>query len=58
MDFDSFKVPTTTESSLRQTSFEDIKIVDVASTEPIKDVAEPAKDDLKSRDNALSGLSQ
>lgn len=35
--FDSFKIPTATESSFLQTSFEDINIIDDASTEPIKD---------------------
>ena len=39
-------------------SFEDVNIVDDASTEPAKDDAEPAKDDPKSGENAPSGLSQ
>ena len=58
MEFDSFKVPNVAESSLLQTSSKDVNVVDDASTEPTKDVTEPAKDDLKSGDNAPSGLSQ
>ena len=40
MEFDSFKVPTTTESSLLQMSSEDVNIVKDASTKPAKDDAE------------------
>ena len=58
MDFDFFKVPTAAKISLFQTSSEDINIMDDALTEPVKDVAEPTKDNLKSGDNAPSGLSQ
>ena len=58
MDFDSFKVPIAVESSLLQTSSEEVNIMDDASTEPAKDDAELAKDNLKSGENALSGLSQ
>ena len=58
MDFDSFKIPTATESSLLQTSSKDVNVVDDASREPTKDAVEPANDDPKSGDNAPSGLSQ
>ena len=58
MDFDFFKIPIAVESSLPQTSFEDVNIMDDASTEATQDVAETSKDDPKSGDNALSGLSQ
>ena len=57
MDFDSFKVPTAAESSLLQTSSEDVNIMDDASTKPVKEDAKPAKDDPKSGENAPSGLS-
>ena len=58
MDFDSFKVPTAVESSLLQTSPKDVNIKDDASTELVKDDAEPTKDEPKSGENAPSGLSQ
>ena len=58
MDFDSFKIPTTIESSLLQTSFEDVNIMDDDSTEPVQDATDSNKDDPKSRGNAPSGLSQ
>ena len=58
MDFDFFKIPTAVESSLPQTSSEDVNIMDDALTEPTQDVAETSKDDPKSGDNAFSGLSQ
>ena len=57
MDFDSFEIPTAVESSLPQTSSEDVNIMDDTSTERTKDVAETSKDDPKSGDNALNGLS-
>ena len=50
MDFNVFKVTISAESSLLQTSFEDVNIMDDASTEP-------SKDGPKSGD-ALSGLSK
>ena len=50
MDFNVFKVPISAESSLLQTSSEDVNIMDDASTEP-------SKDDPKSGD-ALNGLSK
>ena len=34
MDFDSFKIPTTTENSLLLTSFQDVNMMDDTSTEP------------------------
>ena len=58
IDFDSFQIPTTIESSLLQTSSKDVNIVDDASIEPAKDAAETNKDDPKSGGNAPSGLSQ
>ena len=58
MDFNSFQIPTTAKTSLLQTSSEDINVVDNASSELVKDVAETSKDDLKSGGNAPSGLSQ
>ena len=48
MDFDSFKIPTATESSLLLTSFEDVNIMDNASTKPTKDITGANKDDPKS----------
>ena len=58
MDFDSFKIPTTTESSLLPTSSEDVNIVDDAPTEPAKDATAANKDDPKSGVEAPSGLFQ
>ena len=58
MDFDSFKIPTTIESSLLQTSFEDVNIMDDDSTEPVQDATDSNKDNPKSGGNAPSGLSQ
>ena len=57
MDFDSFQIPTVAESSLLQTSSDDVNVMDDASTEPTQDTTELAKDDPKSRGNAPSGLS-
>ena len=57
VDFDSFMIPTAISSSLLPTSFEDVNVVDDASTEPIQDATDANKDDLKSRGDALSGLS-
>ena len=57
MDFNSFQIPTAAESSLLQTSFKDIDVVDDASVEPFKDAVELATDNPKSRGNALNGLS-
>ena len=58
MDFDSFMIPTTTESSLLLTSSEDVNVMDDTSTEPIQDAIDANKDDPKSRGDAPSGLSQ
>ena len=58
INFDFFMIPIAAESSLLQTSFEDVNIVDDASTEPTKDAAEASKDNPKSGGNAPSGLSQ
>ena len=57
MDFDSFKIPTTTESSLLPTSSEDVNVVDDTSTEPAQDATDASKDDLKFGGDAPSGLS-
>ena len=57
MDFNSFQIPTATESSLLQTRSEDVIVVDNASRKPSKEAAELAKDDPKFGGNALSGLS-
>ena len=57
MDFDSFQIPTVAESSLLQTSSDDVNVMDDASTEPTQDTTELAKDDPKSGGNAPSGLS-
>ena len=58
MDFDSFKIPTTTKSSLLPMSFEDVNIVDDAPTELAKDATTTNKDDPKSGGDAPNGLSQ
>ena len=57
MDFDSFRIPISVESSLLQKSSEDVNVMDDASTEPAQDTAKLAKDDPKSGGNAPSGLS-
>ena len=49
LNFDSFKLPLATESSLLQTSFEDVNVVDDANNEV-------TQDDPKSGGNAPSGL--
>ena len=56
MDFDSFKIPIATESSLLPKSSEDVNIVDDAPAEPAKDATVANKDDLKSGVEAPSGL--
>ena len=58
MDFDSFKIPTATKSSLLPMSFEDVNIVDDAPTELAKDATTANKDDPKSGGDAPNGLSQ
>ena len=50
LDFDSFKIPLATESSLLQTSSEDVNVMDDASNEV-------TQDDPKSGGSAPSGLS-
>ena len=57
MEFDSFQIPTTLESSLLQTSSKYVNVMDEASIELAQDAAKLSKDDLKSRGNASSGLS-
>ena len=57
MDFNSFQIPTAAESSLLQTSFKDIDVVDDASVEPFKDAVELATDNPKFGGNTLNGLS-
>ena len=49
LDFDSFRLPLAVESSLLQTSSEDVNILDDANNEVTQDSS-------KSRGNALSGL--
>ena len=51
LNFDSFKLPLTTESSLLQTSSKDVNVMDDASNEV-------TQDNPKSGGNALSGLSK
>ena len=58
VDFNSFKIPTATKSSLLPTSFKDVNMVDDASTETAQDATNASKDDPKSRCDAPSGLSQ
>ena len=57
IDFDSFKIPTTVDSSLLQTSSKDINVVDDAWIETTKDASKTSKDDPKFEGNAPSGLS-
>jgi len=54
LDFDSFKIPLATKSSLLPTSFEDINMVDDATNK----VTQGGGDDPKSGGNAPDGLSQ
>ena len=58
VDFDSFKISTTTESSLLSASSKDANVVDDASIELAQDAIAVSKDDLKSGDDAPGGLSQ
>ena len=58
MDFDSFMIPTATESSLLPTSSEDLNVMDDTSTEPTQDTTDVNKDNPKSGGDAPSGLSQ
>ena len=58
VDFDSFKIPTATESSLLPTSFEAVNVVDDVSTETTQDATNARQDDPKSGGGAPSGLSQ
>ena len=58
MDFDSFKIPLATESSLLPTSSKDVNMVDDATTEIAQGVTAAGKDDSKSGGDAPSGLSQ
>ena len=58
LDFDSFKIPLATESSLLPTSFEDVNVVDDAANEVTQDATITKRNDAKSRGNAPSGLSQ
>ena len=43
MDFDSFMIPTATESSLLPTSSEDLNVLDDTSTEPTQDTTDVNK---------------
>ena len=58
VNFDSFKIPTATESSLLPTSFEVVNVVDDVSTETTQDATNARQDDPKSGGGAPSGLSQ
>ena len=58
MDFDSFMIPTATESSLLSTSSEDLNVMDDTSTEPTQDTTDVNKDNPKSEGDTPSGLSQ
>ena len=58
LGFDSFKIPLATESSLLLTSSEDVNVVDDATNEVTQDATIASEDDLKSGNNAPSGLSQ
>ena len=58
MDIDSFKIPTTIESSLLSMSSKDVNIVDDALIEPAKDAIAANKDNSKSGGDAPNGLSQ
>ena len=51
LDFDTFKIPLATESSLLVTSFEDVNVVNDTNNEV-------TRDDSKSRGNAPNGLSK
>ena len=57
MDFNSFKIPLATESSLLPMSFEDVNVVDDVTNEVTQDATIANRDNLKSRFNAPSGLS-
>ena len=58
MDFDSFKIPFATESSLLPTSSKDVNVVDDATTEIAQGATTASKDDSKFGGDAPSGLSQ
>ena len=58
MDFDSFKIPFATESSLLPTSSKDVNVVDDATTEIAQGATAASKDDSKFGGDAPSGLSQ
>ena len=58
LDFDSFKIPLATESSLLPTSFGDVNVVDDATNEVTQDATIAKRNDAKSGGNAPSGLSQ
>ena len=57
LDFDSFKIPLATKSSLLLTSSKDVNVVDDATNEVTQDATVASRDDLKSRGNAPNGLS-
>ena len=57
MDFNSFKIPLATESSLLPMSFEDVNVVDDVTNEVTQDATIANRDNLKSGFNAPSGLS-
>jgi len=58
LDFDSFKIPLATKSSLLPTSSEDVNVVDDATMKVTLDATVASKDDPKSRDDASNDLSQ
>ena len=58
LDFDSFKIPLATESSLLPMSSEDVNMVDDATNEVTQDTNVASKDVPKSGGDAASGLPQ
>ena len=58
LDFDSFKIPLATKSSLLPTSSKDVNVVNDATNEVTQDVTVASKDDLKSGGDASNDLSQ
>ena len=58
LNFDSFKIPLATESSLLPTSSEDVNVVDDATNEVTQGITVASKDIPKSGGDAASGLPQ
>ena len=57
LDFDFFKIPLATESSLLPTSFKDVNVVDDATNEVTQDATVASRDNPQSGGNAHSDLS-